>query len=158
MSSPLKLEIRPPTHGWAETTITLGDASVFIDASDVGPDCFEQLAGCALYALEAYEGIREAVFFEEPGAHILGIRHCKEGKVSVTIHTTRDMHDATARRELVARIESTAFDVALAIWRGLRAHETMLNEASAAGHWNNFPARDVEVLGKLLQERRQDLP
>lgn len=157
MSAPFNLEIEAPQHGWAPTTITLGSTRVRIDTSDVGPDSFEDLARCALYALEAEGGSCEAEFNEEPSGYIFTLRHIGEGRVEVTLHSTRNIYSpssAATPRKLVARVESTALDMAFALWRGLCAHEQMLTEASAAEHWRGFPTSHVEALGALLKKRR----
>jgi hypothetical protein len=151
------LEIEEPQHGWAPTTITLGSTRVRIDTSAVGPDSFDDLARCALYALEAEGGSSEAEFYEEPSGHIFTLRHMGEGKVEVTLHATGDLYGRPLRRKLVASVESTAFDMALALWRGLRAHEQMLTKASAAEHWRGFPTSQVEALGALLKKRGASL-
>jgi hypothetical protein len=67
--------------GWAETTLTLGDKHVSIEASDVGPDSFQQVASCALVALQAHAGSQTAEFFEKPGGHIIEVRHRDGGDV-----------------------------------------------------------------------------
>lgn len=145
------LRIDTPKHGWADTTVTLGDTTVVINASDVGPDCFRELASVGLFAIQAHEGSQSAEFFEEPCGRIIRVTHGDSGDVTVTIHDTSDLTNATARHDLVASVVMPRAEFAAAVWRGLRAHERLLKEAHAGEHWLAFPDREVELLGRLLR-------
>jgi hypothetical protein len=148
---PFNLAIGTPSHGWAETTIHLGDAEVFIDLSDVGPDSFRQLASAAIFAITAHSGSERVEFFEEPAGKVMEVTALGAGQVQVTISGTELLYGPPARGlDPIASCQMPARELALGIWRSLRAHEQMLREAHAQENWLAYPEAEMAVLTAKL--------
>jgi hypothetical protein len=153
MAEALRLDIEPPSHGWATVRLSAPGVALEFTASYTPRDSISDLAWAAAGVLA---GRPEQVVTWNTEPIEYEFRFATTG--GRTRLAARQFPDSRRQRGcqgcVVAVVEGDPVTVARALWRGLRRLQGSVAAEEFATAWlHSFPAATVEQLGK--QVRRQ---
>jgi hypothetical protein len=151
MTERLRLDIDPPSHGWATVRLTAPGVAVEFVASYTPRDSVGDLARAAA-GLAAGVPEQVVVCNTEPAEYELQFATAS-GWTRLQI---RQYPDATRQRGRVVTpvgvIEGDAVAIARALWRGLRRLQGAMTAEEFSAAWGYpFPVMTVERLGEHLR-------
>jgi hypothetical protein len=151
MAKGLRLDIKPPTAGWAVVRLTTSDAVLEFVASYTPRDSIGNLASAAA-GLVTGVADQVVVWNTEPDEYEFRFATAT-GRTRLEVQKFLDYRRQRGHvRDPVAVVEGNALAIAREIWRGLTRLQGEVSAEEFAAAWRHqFPAATVQLLGEALR-------